>query len=65
MLTCEFIPEVVLSTRPGAIMVPGTLPLLNLEVDWLADSILVDDPGWFEGRLHGGGGWIVVDVPQV
>ena len=31
----------------------------------LVDSNLVDDPGWFEGRLHGGGFWIFVDIPQV
>ena len=46
-------------------MVPGAPSLLDSKVDRLADSNLVDNPGWFEGRLYRGGGWIVVDIPQV
>ena len=46
-------------------MVPGAPSSSDSEVDRLVDSNFVDDPGWFEGRLHGGGGWIFVNIPQV
>ena len=46
-------------------MIPGAPSSSDLEVERLVDSNLVDNPGWFEGRLYRGGGWIVVDIHQV
>ena len=43
-----------MSTRPPGAMVPGAPSSLNVELDRLVDSNLVENPGWFESRLYQG-----------